>query len=70
MLASIGVRDGKVQAVAIDERGNDAAVDKVPATAAMVRLRVPGGDGFIAIPVALDTQAFFIVGAAAMAMID
>jgi hypothetical protein len=54
LLLLVGVRDSKIQAVAIDERSNDAAIEVLLGPATMVRLSKPACYRFIAIPVAFD----------------
>lgn len=62
------MRDGQVQAVTVDQGRDNAAVEIFLGAAAMVRLGLPVSDRLIPIPVALQSQAFLVGRATAMAM--
>lgn len=70
LLASVGLSDGEIEAVAVDQRGDDSPINDFLGTAAVVRLRLPGRNRLVAIPIAFDLQPFFIIGTAAMTMAD
>ena len=70
LLASVGLSDGEIEAVAVDQRGDDSPINDFLGTAAVVRLRLPGRNCLVAIPIAFDLQPFFIIGTAAMTMAD
>jgi hypothetical protein len=64
------VSNGKIQAVAIDERSDDTTIEIFFGPGAMVWIGLPTCNRLITIPVALEPQAFFIIGAAAVTIAD
>lgn len=69
-LSSISMRDGEIQTMTINQGGNDATVDDLLSSPAVMRLSFPGGHRFVAVPKALDLQTLFIIRAAAVTMTD
>ncbi len=66
----ISVGYGEVEAVAVYENRDDAAVDDFLRSTAVVRPGLPGADGLVPLPFALDPQSHFIVGPAAVTVAD
>src|SRR2546422_4484133 len=66
--APIGLGYSQIEAVTIDERGDDAAIDDILWSAARVRRGGTGAHGFVPVPAALDLQAFLIVRTATVAV--
>ncbi len=52
-LGAIGVGDGEIQTMAIEQRRDNPTVKIFPRPAAVVRLGAPSRDRFVAVPVAL-----------------
>src|SRR5690606_783981 len=69
LLGAIGRCGGSAGAVAIDQRGDQPAVDEAW-NRGVLRLRLKTRHGLVAIPVGLDLVAVFIETAAAVAMRD
>src|SRR6266542_2729260 len=50
----------------VDQGRNNPAVDDIFASATVMRLGIPGGDGLVTVPEALDLQALLIIRGAAV----
>src|SRR5204863_8103841 len=61
---------GALEPLAVEQRGHDSPINDVLGPAAVGRLRLPGRNRLVAMPIALDLQPFFITGTAAMTMAD
>jgi hypothetical protein len=61
LLASIGVGNSQIQAVAIDQRSDDSTVNNLFGPAAVMRLGLPGGYGIVSFPGAFDLQTLTVV---------
>jgi hypothetical protein len=64
------MRDGQIEAMTVDQRSNDSAIDDFFGAAAMMRLGFPCGDRLVSLPITLDLQTFLVIRAAAMTMTD
>lgn len=63
--APVGIGNGRAHTVAVDEGGDDAAVEDTLRSGHVLGSRLPSADGFVTFPITLDVHAVRIEAAAA-----